>query len=413
MSFADRLKSLSPRSQLILAAVAVLVVSVVLIAAYFAMRPRYETLFTDLRPADAATIVAKLETDKTPFRLTDGGATILVPADDVDGTRLDVMSSDLPLKGTVGFELFNKSDMGLTEFAQRINYQRALQGELARTIMTIDGIDAARVHLTLPEPSIFRADRKPAKASITLTMRTAQVLTPQTVKGLQKLVAASVPDLEVADVAVLDEHGVLVSSSATTATSAENELAVVSPRLQQARAIEDYYAASIRQALEPIHPDARVKVMIAPDQWNNVERDAVLARWAPNDRRFSLQIEVSSPIGFSEMERGSINAMVLEAVGPATGTGDLVIFPAWLDEASTEQAVTYAPAAAAKPIEAARVSPFWSPPLVLGGVLALLLLFAAAWVLRSRGPRRLSEDEREAFVRRLRRLLDDRAADAI
>lgn len=412
MSIADRLKSLSPRSQLILAAVAVVVVSAVLIAGYFAMRPRYEVLFKDLRPADAATIVAKLETDKTHFRLADGGETILVPAKTVDETRLEVMSSDLPLKGTVGFELFNKSDMGLTEFAQRINYQRALQGELARTIMTIDGIDAARVHLTLPEPSIFRADRKPAKASVTLTMRTTQALTPQTVRGVQKLVAASVPDLEVADVVVLDEHGVLASTAANSVGIVE-EAPAVSPRLQQARAIEDYYAASIRQVLEPIHPDARVKVLIAPDQWSDVERDAALARWTPSDRRFSLQIEVSSRAEFSEIERRAINAMVLEAVGPSSGGSDLVVFPAWLDDAPVETTEAYQPSAASAPPNTLAPSPIPTPLLVLGGLLALLILIGAAWALRPRTPRRLSDEERDAFVRRLRRLLDDRAADAV
>ncbi len=412
MSLADRLKSLSPRSQLVLAAMAVVVVSTILIASYFAMRPRYEVLFTDLRSADAATIVAKLEADKKPFRLAEGGKTILVPVSTVDETRLDVMSSDLPLKGTVGFELFNKSDMGLTEFAQRINYQRALQGELARTIMTIDGIDAARVHLTLPEPSIFRADRKPAKASVTLTMQTARALTPPTVRGVQKLVAASVPELEVADVAVLDEHGVLVSTAAG-ASEVPDEAAVVSPRLQQARAIEDYYAASIRQILEPVYADAHVKVLIAPDQWADLERDAVLARWTPADRRFGLQVEVSSRAEFSEMERRSIQAMVLETVGPSTAGTDLVVFPAWLDEAPVQTPAAYEPTASLAKPDAPKTNPIPSPLLALGGVIALLVLAGAAWVLRPRPQRRLTEAEREAFVRRLRRLLDDRAADAV
>ncbi|HWW12838.1 MAG TPA: flagellar basal-body MS-ring/collar protein FliF, partial [Brevundimonas sp.] len=219
MTITERLRALPPVGQLSLAGAAALVLAIALIGVYLATRPNYNVLFADLRQADAATIVAELEKDKTPYKLDDGGATILAPADQVDQIRLEIMGADLPLKGTVGFELFNKSDMGLTEFAQRINYQRAIQGELARTIMTIDAIDTARVHLTLPEPSIFRAERKPAKASVSLTTRPGHALEQQTVAGIQRLVAASVPDLDAADVVVLDTHGSLATGVPSSAAS--------------------------------------------------------------------------------------------------------------------------------------------------------------------------------------------------
>src|ERR1700749_2833351 len=168
----DRFRAFSTRQQLMLAAVVASIGCVILIVAWFLfLRVDYQPLFTALRPADAAKIVADLDRRKVSYRLENGATTILVPAETVDATRLNLMSEDLPLKGTVGFELFNKSDMGLTEFAQKINYQRALQGELARTIMTIDVIDSARVHLSLPEPTVFREDRRAPKASVTLATR--------------------------------------------------------------------------------------------------------------------------------------------------------------------------------------------------------------------------------------------------
>ena len=139
MSFVDQFRSSSPSRQALVVAIIVAVLTLALAAAYFfVLRKPYGVLFSGLRQADAATIVADLDKKKTPYRLADGGSTILIPRDVVDSTRLAIAGEDLPLKGTVGFELFNKSDMGLTEFAQRINYQRALQGELARTIMTLD-----------------------------------------------------------------------------------------------------------------------------------------------------------------------------------------------------------------------------------------------------------------------------------
>ena len=168
----DSIRALSSRQQVFLALGTACVLCLVLGAVwFFALRTDWTPLFTQLRPSDAATIVADLDRKKIAYRLADGGTAILVPADQADSARLDVMTGDLPLKGTVGFELFNKSDVGLTDFAQKINYQRALQGELERTIMTLDGINSARVHLSLGEDRIFRDDRVPPKASVTIRMR--------------------------------------------------------------------------------------------------------------------------------------------------------------------------------------------------------------------------------------------------
>src|SRR5689334_17239302 len=213
MDLVEGFKASGPQRQLLIVLGAVALLGAVLIGLYLSFfRTTYSPLFTNLRTMDAATIVAELDKKKTPYRLRDGGATILVPSAIVDTTRLSVMSEDLPLKGSVGFELFNKSDMGLTEFAQKINYQRALQGELARTIMTMDAVDAARVHLSLPEPTIFRDDRRTPKASVTVVTRGGKQLSVGTIRGIRRLVAAAVPDLDVANVVILDDAGEVVST---------------------------------------------------------------------------------------------------------------------------------------------------------------------------------------------------------
>src|SRR5579872_7380692 len=188
MSFFEDLKS-SPRNQILsILAVFVLICGIGAATYFLFLRSPYSTLFTNLRTSDAATIVADLDKNKVPYRLQDSGSTILVPSNIVDATRLNIMSEDLPIKGTVGFELFNKSDMGLTEFAQKINYQRALQGELARTIMAMDSVDEARVHLALAEPTVFRDDQKPPKAAVTIISRPGRRLTDSTIRGIQRLV---------------------------------------------------------------------------------------------------------------------------------------------------------------------------------------------------------------------------------
>jgi flagellar M-ring protein FliF len=126
----------------------------------WSMQPDYRILFSNLSETDAAAIVTELKHSKTAYRLSDGGATIRVPADRVYETRLALMSSGAPLSGGVGFEIFDKQGLGATEQSQRVSYQRALQGELSRTIAALEHVRQARVLLAMPESSLFRRDRQ-------------------------------------------------------------------------------------------------------------------------------------------------------------------------------------------------------------------------------------------------------------
>ncbi|KVT06118.1 hypothetical protein WT97_10905 [Burkholderia sp. MSMB1459WGS] len=238
-SFADA----SPRRQLISVAVLVALVASLITAGYFALRPRYQVLFRDLKPQDAATIVAELERQKVPFRVDESSSAVLVPAADAQVMRLRLMSSDMRLQGAVGFELFNNSDLGITDFAQKVNYQRALQGELARTIMSLDEIELARVHLAFPDSSIFRrADDRP-KASVALFMRSGHTLGSDTVRGIQRLVAAAVPQLSAADVTVLDQRGESASG---------RDVPVDDPHYALKHALEREYERKIGVQIAPL-----------------------------------------------------------------------------------------------------------------------------------------------------------------
>ncbi|WP_186209009.1 flagellar basal-body MS-ring/collar protein FliF [Burkholderia gladioli] len=233
----------SPARQLAGVAILVAILAALIATAYLAARPRYQVLFRDLKPQDTATIVAELERQKVPFRLDEAASAVLVPEADAAVTRLKLMSGDLRLQGTVGFELFNNSDLGLTDFAQKVNYQRALQGELARTIMSLDEIEQARVHLALPDSSLFRrADDRP-KASVALFMRHGQVLGPDTVHGIQRLVAAAVPQLSPADVTVVDQRGEPAGS---------RDAPIDDPHYALKRAIEREYERKIDAQIAPL-----------------------------------------------------------------------------------------------------------------------------------------------------------------
>ncbi len=150
----------------------------------------YQLLYTNLSSEDAGKIVLKLKEQRIPYQLTGGGSAIMVPADRVYELRLSLASEGLPMGGHVGFEIFDKTDFKATEFVQRLNYQRALQGELARTIGEFREVEHARVLVVLPKDSLFIEDQKPASASVLLKLKSS--LAPSKVEGIVSLVASAV-----------------------------------------------------------------------------------------------------------------------------------------------------------------------------------------------------------------------------
>ena len=187
------------------------IVALVLGLAWWAQRTPKAVLFADLAERDTAVLAAELDKLKQPYSLSEDGHAILVAADSVHRTRLALMAKQLPLHGAVGFELFNNADFGVSDFVQKVNYQRALQGELTRTILAIDQVQDARVHLALPDQTLFRKDGPKAKASVSVSLKGGQALGGDQVAGIQRLIAASVPEIKADDVTVLDQHGVVLS----------------------------------------------------------------------------------------------------------------------------------------------------------------------------------------------------------
>ncbi|WP_457323203.1 flagellar basal-body MS-ring/collar protein FliF [Roseateles sp. P5_E11] len=189
------------------------ILAIVLAFAWWAQRAPKAVLFSDLAERDAAVLTAELDKLKQPYSLSEDGRAILVAADSVHRTRLAVMGKQLPLHGAVGFELFNNADFGVSDFVQKVNYQRALQGELTRTILAIDQVQDARIHLALPDQTLFRKDGPKAKASVSVSLKGGQALRADQVVGIQRLIAASVPEIKPDDVTVLDQHGVVLSKA--------------------------------------------------------------------------------------------------------------------------------------------------------------------------------------------------------
>lgn len=228
------------------------IVVAALVAGYvWFLRGDYTVLVQDVRPEEAAAIVEELKKQEVGFELKDGGTTILVPESDLNAARLNLSSKELPLKGTVGFELFNESDMGLTDFAQKVNYQRALQGEITRTLMAMDGIASARVHLALPERSLFRTARSEPRAAVTITPAANILVDADRVAGIQRLVAATVPDLAIERVAVLNERGQLLTPAYADITQASGS------------DLERGYAERVRSAIAEVRPHLQFDLKVA------------------------------------------------------------------------------------------------------------------------------------------------------
>ena len=179
-----------------------------------ANRTDYRPLFTNLTGEDAGEIVTKLKEQKIPYRIGGDGRAILVPSDKVHELRLSLASEGLPQGGGVGFEIFDRKNFGMTEFVQKLNYQRALQGELSRTIAQIAGVEQARVHLVIPEKSLFKESEKPPTASVVLKVKGNRQLRDTDVQGVVHLVASSIEGMNPDNVTILDNKGKVLSRNA-------------------------------------------------------------------------------------------------------------------------------------------------------------------------------------------------------
>jgi flagellar M-ring protein FliF len=210
----------------------------------------FRPLYTTLASEDAGAVVQKLKEGGVDFRLSESGSTVLVPSAKLAEMRLEMAAAGLPKSGRIGFELFDKTNFGATEFVEHINYRRALEGELERTVMSLAEVEQARVHLTFPKESVYLESRQPAKASVVVHLRPGATLLPQNVIAIEHLVASAVEGLTPEAVSVLDVRGNLLSR-VRAAVAADG--AASSDRLLEIRqGIERDLVAKINSTLEPL-----------------------------------------------------------------------------------------------------------------------------------------------------------------
>ena len=233
--------------------------------AFWVVSPRYGILFSHLDNQDANQIITQLEQANIAYQVGNQGHDILIDKQLIDKTRLKLMSSDLQLTHSVGFELFDKSDFGMTDFSQKINYQRALQGELERTISSLDEVKGARVQLTIPENHLFQQENNLPRVALTLHLKRA--LTLQQVKSIQQLIMASVPNLPLHNVVMIDQNGNGLI---------RNEDDTSSTHFTAKKNIERYLNEKVMQMLRPIFIDDNVMVKIdATLNYDELQRERI------------------------------------------------------------------------------------------------------------------------------------------
>jgi flagellar M-ring protein FliF len=226
--------------------------------ALWTQQPDFQVLFANLAADDAASIVEKLRETKVPYEVAGGGATILVPSPLVHDLRLQLAGQGLPHGGGVGFEIFDRSTVGMSEFIQKLNYRRALQGELARTITQLPEVERARVHLAVPERRLFSTERDRPRASVVLSLRRNQTLSKAQVQGIVHLVASSVEGLQPQEVTVVDGHGRLLSDSGNDGTTR-----LSGSQLDYQRGLEKDIETRIQTMLEKIVGAGKATVRIS------------------------------------------------------------------------------------------------------------------------------------------------------
>ena len=221
--------------------------------------PDYGVLYSNLSDRDGGAIIASLQQMNIPYKFTEGGGALLVAANKVPEARLRLAAQGLPKGGSVGFELMDNQKFGTSQFAEQINYQRALEGELARSILSISAVESARVHLALPKPSLFVREQKKPSASVILSLHRGRSVDEGQVSAIVHLISSSVPELSAKSITVVDQAGSLLSAANSGARGLDVS------QLKYAQEIEQAYIRRIEAILQPIVGSGNVHAQVAAD----------------------------------------------------------------------------------------------------------------------------------------------------
>ncbi len=292
--------------------------------------PDYRVLYSNLSDRDGGAILASLQQMNIPYKMADGGGAIMVPAGQVYEMRLRLASQGLPRGSVVGFELMDGQKLGMSQFQEQVNYQRALEGEITRSIQSLSAVQGARVHLAIPRPSVFIREQQKPSASVLISLIPGKTLDPAQVSGIVHLISSSVPDLPVKNVTVLDQTGNLLTAAGEGSATHPG---LDPTQLDYLHQVEQSYVKRIESILIPIVGVGNVKAQVAADlDFSMVEQTAESYRPnpVPTDAAIRSQ-QLSETIGdagkapsgvpgaLSNQPPGAASAPITAAGTPAGG----------------------------------------------------------------------------------------------
>jgi len=274
----------------------------------------YRVLFDKISPKDAALVIDQLEKDNVPYRLKDEG-TIEVPAEHVYKERITIAAQGIPKSSKIGFELFDKTDFGETDFAQKIKYLRALEGELSRTIESLQPIEDAKVHIALAKDSVFVEKESAPTASVLLQIANAAKLTSKQIAGIKNLVAASVPKMQSENVKLIDQNGVSLGENLDDGFEPE----LISAQMKYKKEFERAYEKKIENVLSPILGNSKKVVAKVTIDFDFEKKDTVSEYYDPESVVRSEQSLEEKKEGASSEQLGGVPGAISN-IGPVEGT---------------------------------------------------------------------------------------------
>ena len=253
------INQLKQNRKMLLLILGVIIIAISSIIYLWIKNDNYGVLYSNLNDKDGGEIISQLEKMNIPYKFSSAGTTILIPDDKIYDTRLKMAQQGLPKGGSIGFELLDKESFGMSQFNEQINYQRALEGELSRTISIISSVDEARVHLAMPKPSLFVRERKFPSASVALTLLPGRSLSQGQIDAIIHLISSSVPELQADKVTIIDQKGNLLTGEQFR----DNSINIA--QLEYGERIENSTRERVERIIIPILGKQNVKVQVNAD----------------------------------------------------------------------------------------------------------------------------------------------------
>ncbi len=294
--------------------------------AWWVQQPQYRVLYSGLGASDAGAVIEYLKSEKIPYRVGDNGGNIEVAAGRLYETRMALAGRGIPQGGGVGFEIFDKQTLGMTDFVQRLNYQRALQGELARSIAELDTVESARVHLAMPERSLFVSEERRPSASVILKLRPGRTLAPEQIAGVVHLVAASVEGLRPADVTVVDVNGEVLTHDQADADTQRPGRGLMTFQREMEQGYTEGIESMLARVLGPGHALARVTVALDLAQVEKTEESFDPDRVAVRNEKRSKESSAQGNAGGGAAANANItNEPAAATTGPTSAREDTAL----------------------------------------------------------------------------------------